>query len=103
VFLGARSDHDLKRSTLVRVFLRILEYYQRAMFLTVNRIKSFYGAFHSRIYISLRYKELDSAARKKAWRIFGEQMETGLTEEDYDCLATYEVNGRRAKNIWGAA
>jgi AAA+ superfamily predicted ATPase len=103
VFLEARSTNDLKRNALVSVFLRMLEYYQGIMFLTTNRVASFDDAFHSRIHISLQYRELDTAARHQVWKNFGAAMEANVTDEEYRKLAAYEVNGRRVKNIWRTA
>src|SRR5277367_4398824 len=49
VFLEARSLHDLHRNAMVAVFLRLLEYHQRFMFLTTNQISHLDDAFKSRI------------------------------------------------------
>lgn len=73
VFLEARSLHEIERNKLVTIFLRVLEYYEGIMFLTTNRVQTFDPAFQSRIHISLEYRELDQASRKKVWHNFLEQ------------------------------
>jgi len=61
VFLASRDRHDLKRNSLVAVFLRILEYYTGILFLTTNRVGTFDEAFRSRIHMWLYYPPLDSS------------------------------------------
>ena len=73
VFLEERSLHELERNKLVSIFLRVLEYYEGIMFLTTNRVQTFDAAFQSRIHISLKYPELDTASRKSVWQNFIQQ------------------------------
>jgi len=47
---------DLKRNSLVSVFLRILEYYDGILILTSNRVEMFDEAFKSRIQVALHYE-----------------------------------------------
>jgi hypothetical protein len=70
VFLEARSLHELHRNAMVGVFLRLLEYHQRVMFLTTNRVTTLDEAFKSRISIAIKYRDLDKAARQKVWENF---------------------------------
>ena len=53
VFLAMRKQEDLRRNSIVSVFLRMLEYYKGLLFLTTNRVGSFDEAFKSRVHISL--------------------------------------------------
>jgi len=53
VFLAKRRTEDLRRNSIVSVFLRILEYYKGLLFLTTNRVGTFDEAFKSRVHISL--------------------------------------------------
>lgn len=67
-----RSINDVHRNAMVSVFLRLLERYQGIMFLTTNRLDEIDIAFHSRISISINYKDLDNKdldneARYKVW------------------------------------
>ncbi|KAJ7099777.1 hypothetical protein C8R44DRAFT_642185 [Mycena epipterygia] len=52
VFLEERGTASIERNAMVAVFLRQLEYFQRVLFLTTNRVKQFNPAFQSRIHLS---------------------------------------------------
>ncbi|KAK7956484.1 uncharacterized protein PG986_005706 [Apiospora aurea] len=69
VFLAKRSKEDLKRTGLVSVFLRILEYYQGILFLTTNRVGSFDDAFRSRLHLTLYYPKLDRKQTVAIWNV----------------------------------
>ena len=101
VFLEKRTPHDVNRNALVSIFLRLLECYQGVLFLTTNRIEEFDNAFHSRIHIALRFASLTRERRKEVWRNFGTYAaaELDLTEDDYEELAQWELNGREIKNV----
>ncbi|ROV92945.1 hypothetical protein VSDG_06385 [Cytospora chrysosperma] len=64
VFLSQRSRYDIKRNSLVSVFLRVLEYYNGLLFLTTNRVGTIDEAFKSRIHMSLYYPPLDKTQTK---------------------------------------
>ncbi|KUI57265.1 Putative cell division cycle ATPase [Cytospora mali] len=64
VFLSQRSRFDMKRNSLVSVFLRVLEYYNGLLFLTTNRVGTIDEAFKSRIHMSLYYPPLDRIQTK---------------------------------------
>lgn len=105
VFLERRTDNDLKRNTIVSVFLRKLEYYRGIMFLTTNRIHSFDDAFKSRIHVAIRYPELDTSSRRVIWGNFlkkAQQMYqhgVEVTTEETDELSKKILNGREIRNI----
>ncbi|CAN9087175.1 unnamed protein product [Alternaria alternata] len=67
VYLEQRTTHDLKRNSIVSVFLRALDYFQGILFLTTNRVGHFDEAFMSRIHLSLGYEPLSNNARDKIW------------------------------------
>jgi len=67
IFLQKRDRADLRRNSLVSVFLRVLEYYSGILFLTTNRVGMFDEAFKSRIHISLYYPPLDRKAYLAMW------------------------------------
>ncbi len=67
IFLEKRHDNDVMRNAMVGIFLRLLEYYQGILFLTTNRVKTFDEAFHSRISVALKYRDLDTPTRVKVW------------------------------------
>ena len=72
VFLARRTNTDIKRNSLVSVFLRVLEYFTGVLFLTTNRVGAFDEAFKSRIHISLYYPPLDA---EKTWSIWKMNLE----------------------------
>lgn len=107
VFLEERGQSDLQRNALVSVFLRVLEYYQGILILTSNRVGTFDEAFKSRIQLSLSYKKLDSAQRRKIWRNFLQRLKS-LKQDDVDFddledhlddLVKNEMNGRQIRNV----
>ncbi|KAG0124130.1 hypothetical protein HOY82DRAFT_588070 [Tuber indicum] len=67
IFLQKRDKADLRRNSMVSVFLRVLEYYSGILFLTTNRVGMFDEAFKSRIHISLYYPPLDRKAYLAVW------------------------------------
>ncbi|KAK3394961.1 hypothetical protein B0H63DRAFT_462453 [Podospora didyma] len=67
-FLSTRTRGELVRSSLVSVFLRMLEYYSGILFLTTNRVGDFDEAFKSRIHISLYYPDLDRTGTLTIWK-----------------------------------
>jgi AAA+ superfamily predicted ATPase len=102
VFLERRAMHDLGRNALVSIFLRLMEYYQGVLVLTTNRIESFDEAFQSRIHISLQYPKLSAQSRAQIWRNFYDKLipsAVDLSDEDFEELATPELNGREIKNV----
>ncbi|ROV89583.1 hypothetical protein VMCG_09944 [Cytospora schulzeri] len=69
VFLSQRSRYDMKRNSLVSVFLRVLEYYNGLLFLTTNRVGTIDEAFKSRIHMSLYYPPLDKVQTKAIFNL----------------------------------
>ena len=69
VFLARRTNDDIKRNSLVSVFLRVLEYFTGVLFLTTNRVGAFDEAFKSRIHISLYYPPLDEHRTWSIWKM----------------------------------
>ncbi|KAJ8131274.1 hypothetical protein O1611_g2355 [Lasiodiplodia mahajangana] len=67
VYLERRSAHDLRRNSIVSIFLRAMDYFQGILFLTSNRVGHFDEAFMSRIHVSIGYERLDEDARSKIW------------------------------------
>lgn len=106
VFLEERSMADLKRNSLVSVFLRILEYYDGILILTSNRVGIFDEAFNSRIQVALHYENLNRSARKKIWQNFLDMLEEDEENVNFDeikfhldDLAGKELNGRQIRNV----
>ncbi|KAI0809847.1 hypothetical protein GGR55DRAFT_679077 [Xylaria sp. FL0064] len=67
VYLEQRSAHDLRRNSIVSIFLRAMEYFQGILFLTTNRVGHLDEAFMSRIHVSIGYEPLDDDSRDKIW------------------------------------
>jgi hypothetical protein len=67
VYLERRRGSDIWRNGIVSIFLRALEYYRGALFLTTNRVRSFDPAFLSRIHVALHYKTLRDEDRERIW------------------------------------
>ncbi|KAK4032147.1 Fidgetin-like protein 1 [Parachaetomium inaequale] len=105
VFLEQRSLSDLKRNSLVSVFLRTLEYYSGILILTSNRVGTFDAAFKSRIQVALHYPALDLPSRRAVWANFLEMLRSDGEEADYDGISVHldeladkEMNGRQIRN-----
>ncbi|KAK4102405.1 P-loop containing nucleoside triphosphate hydrolase protein [Parathielavia hyrcaniae] len=105
VFLQERSGGggvwDLARNEIVAVFLRLLEYYRGILFMTTNRADTLDKAFHSRVHLTLRYPDLDEAAKEHIWRHFTTMAGPDGVEfgaELYQSLARLPMNGRQIKN-----
>ncbi|KAK4246010.1 hypothetical protein C7999DRAFT_33565 [Corynascus novoguineensis] len=75
VFLEKRMDSDIKRNSLVSVFLREIEYYQGILFLTSNRVGKFDDAIISRIHVVIHYNGLNSESRAQIWNLFFDKLE----------------------------
>ncbi|KAK8128975.1 hypothetical protein PG984_010083 [Apiospora sp. TS-2023a] len=75
VWLERRMVSDLKRNTLVAVFLRCLEYYRGILFLTSNRVGTFDDAFISRIHVVIYYEDLGEPQRRQIWKQFFDKLE----------------------------
>ncbi|TGO15084.1 hypothetical protein BTUL_0044g00230 [Botrytis tulipae] len=73
VFLAKRDQRDVQRNGLVSdpyanmvpVFLRMLEYYSRILFLTTNRIGAIDDAFRSHLHLTLYYPKLTKKQTRK--------------------------------------
>lgn len=106
VFLEERSMSDLKRNSLVSVFLRILEYYDGILILTSNRVGMFDEAFKSRIQVALHYENLNRSSRRQIWQNFIDMLEEDEEDVNFDeiklhidDLAGKELNGRQIRNV----
>lgn len=69
VFLQARDKEDMRRNSVVSVFLRVLEYYSGILFLTTNKVGHFDEAFKSRIHVALYYPPLDEESAMQVWKM----------------------------------
>jgi len=101
VFLEARSVHDLKRNSLVSIFLRLLEYYAGTLFLTTNRVENIDPAFQSRIHVHMAYPNLTNDSRQSIWSNFISRitLPCQIDDKDITALAELPLNGRQIKNL----
>ncbi|KAL6362787.1 hypothetical protein LRP88_04093 [Fusarium phalaenopsidis] len=118
VYLEQRSVNDLRRNSIVSIFLRALDYFQGILFLTTNRVGHFDEAFMSRIHVSIGYERLDDKARETIWdnlfRKLKEDHKNGGLEIRYEYDAKQYVkknpelkelrwNGREIRNAFQTA
>lgn len=119
VFLQARDKEDMRRNSVVSVFLRVLEYYSGILFLTTNKIGHFDEAFKSRIHVSLYYPPLDKKSTVQIWKMNLQRLVNGKKYLDVNCDAILDYakehykrvsrgfgstwNGRQIKNAFQTA
>ncbi len=119
VFLQARDKEDMRRNSVVSVFLRVLEYYSGILFLTINKIGHFDEAFKSRIHVSLYYPTLDKESTVKIWKMNLQRLVDNkkYLDVDRDAILDYAKehykriskgygstwNGRQIKNAFQTA
>ncbi|CAG8620700.1 16441_t:CDS:2 [Racocetra persica] len=96
IYLEKRDIADLKRNTLVGIFLRLLEYYQGVLFLTTNRGMNLDDAIYSRINMTIHYPKLGFKERHKIWTNFLKNADLSFEADDF---SKYELNGRDIRNI----
>ena len=119
VFLQARDKEDMRRNSVVSVFLRVLEYYSGILFLTTNKIGHFDEAFKSRIHVSLYYPPLNKKSTVKIWKMNLQRLvdKKNYLDVDRDIILDYAKehykrlskgygatwNGRQIKNAFQTA
>merc|ERR1712224_1056883 len=98
IFLTRRDKENVLRNAMVGIFLRLLEYYNRILFLTSNRADDLDEAFQSRISITLQYKNFDFESRKQVWsNLLSAAGIESSSGPDVCKLAEHELNGRQIK------
>ncbi|KAI4166136.1 MAG: hypothetical protein LQ342_000022 [Letrouitia transgressa] len=119
VFLQARDKEDMRRNSVVSIFLRVLEYYPGILFLTTNKVGYFDEAFKSRIHLILYYPPLDKRSTLKVWKMNLRRLVENKKNFDVDRKAIEEYarqhfnelreasrptwNGRQIKNAFQTA
>ena len=56
------------------ILLRVLEYYDGILILTMNRLKTFDIAVQSRVNFAIKYKDLDDRQKKAIYKTFIDQL-----------------------------
>ncbi|KAK4697809.1 hypothetical protein P7C71_g314, partial [Lecanoromycetidae sp. Uapishka_2] len=119
VFLQARDRENMRRNSVVSVFLRVLEYYSGILFLTTNKVGHFDEAFKARIHVSLYYPPLDKRSTLKIWKMNLGRLMKSKKALDVEAEEIYEYarqhfkelsknkrptwNGRQIKNAFQTA
>ncbi|KAL8786278.1 MAG: hypothetical protein Q9213_002873 [Squamulea squamosa] len=119
VFLQARDRENMRRNSVVSVFLRVLEYYSGILFLTTNKVGHFDEAFKSRIHVKLYYPTLDKHSTRKVWKMNLERLAKNKKTLEVEADEIYEYakehykqlrkkgrttwNGRQIKNAFQTA
>lgn len=107
IFLEARSSHDLHRNAIVGVLLRLLEYHQRFLFLTTNRVTCIDEAFKSRASIAIKYRDLDKRGRRQVWENFLKLAGVKVVDEPMSyvgndpCVSKDQMNKLSSKRLNG--
>jgi hypothetical protein len=94
--------------------LRHLEYYRGIMFMTTNLFDAIDHAVRSRVRIHIQYNALSAQHRLRLWKtflapsklafkpLFADQVDNlslALSEQDWEQLAAWKLNGREIENI----
>ncbi|MCO5596488.1 hypothetical protein L7F22_050551 [Adiantum nelumboides] len=88
---------DVQRNLLMGVFLQVLEYHKRIVFLTTNRVTAFDDAILSRTTLAISYPALEETQRRQIWKKLLQR--AGIHNATYDALLHHELNGRQIRNI----
>jgi len=88
-------------NAVVGVFLRVLEYFNGLLFLTTNRVDDIDEAIVSRCIALIKYNPPDAEARRRIWRVMGEQFGLALDAALVDSLieAFPHATGRDIKGL----
>ncbi|KAL8640750.1 MAG: hypothetical protein Q9228_002361 [Teloschistes exilis] len=107
VFLQAPDRENMRRNSVVSVFLRVLEFYSGILFLTTNKVGHFDEAFKSRIHVKLYYPVLDKRATLKIWKMNLDRLDRSKKsmEVEADEIYGYARNHyrelhRKGKTTW---
>ncbi|KAL8953130.1 MAG: hypothetical protein Q9222_001013 [Ikaeria aurantiellina] len=119
VFLQARDRENMRRNSVVSVFLRVLEFYSGILFLTTNKVGHFDEAFKSRIHVSLYYPALDEHSTLRIWEMNLDRLAKSKRAPEMEGEEIYEFarkhfrklrkkgkttwNGRQIKNAFQTA
>ncbi|KAJ5940511.1 hypothetical protein N7516_000679 [Penicillium verrucosum] len=118
VYLETRSAQDLRRNSIVSIFLRALDYFQGILFLTTNRVGSFDEAVLSRIHVQIGYDPLDEDSRRQIWDGYFKKLSKNHNNDGQEIRCSYDAkefvrksddlralrwNGREIRNAFQTA
>ncbi|KAF5680543.1 AAA family [Fusarium denticulatum] len=92
---------------IIKVFLRVLEYYQGIMFLTTNQIAEFDVAIPSRIHLAIKYESLQTTQMEAIFDSFLKDLDERNLIEDCvdikdwldDSVYKEKLDGRQIRNM----
>ncbi|KAL8673281.1 MAG: hypothetical protein Q9168_002279 [Polycauliona sp. 1 TL-2023] len=99
VFLQARDRENMRRNSVVSVFLRVLEYYSGILFLTTNKVGHFDEAFKSRIHVSLYYPSLSKRSTLKIWKMNLERLSKNKKAFEVESDEIYDYARRQFREL----
>lgn len=96
-----RRDDNIAMNAVVGVFLRVLEYFNGLLFLTTNRVDDIDEAIVSRCIALIKYNPPDDEAKRRIWRVMGEQFGLALSDAlIVDLVDAFpEATGRDIKGL----
>ncbi|KAL8757382.1 MAG: hypothetical protein Q9199_002259 [Rusavskia elegans] len=100
VFLQARDRENMRRNSVVSVFLRVLEYYSGILFLTTNKVGHFDEAFKSRIHVSLYYPALNKRSTLKIWKMNLERLSKSKKAFELEAEDIYDYARRHYRDLY---
>jgi hypothetical protein len=100
VYVAKRGD-DLEQNAIVGVFLRVLEYYDGALFMTTNRSESVDDAIASRCTARIDYDIPTREDQARIWRVIADVSGTAISDELIEVAVERHSNlsGRDIKNL----
>lgn len=96
VFLSKRN-HDIQKSAIVGIFLRLMDYFRGMMFLTTNRSAVIDDAILSRITLTIKYPDFDDYTRNLIWK--SKLNDAGIKINSTNQLMKENLNGRQIRNM----
>lgn len=99
VYIHERGS-DINQNAVVRVFLRLLEYYKGILFLTTNRSTMIDDAIASRATARIRYQYPNATDLKSIWKIISRNSNIDIEEEVINSAIQLfpRLSGRDVKN-----
>lgn len=98
IYLQERDAHDLTRSAIVGVFLRVFDTFPGYIFLTTNRVEVLEGALRNRLSLNLKFNDLGEGQRSHIWLTYKKLLDLNLSNEALESLANLPLNGREIRN-----
>lgn len=100
VYIHERGD-DLKQNAIVGVFLRVLEYQAKVLFLTTNRVNDVDDAVASRCIAKLVYAAPTAEEQEHIWRVLADSSGIKISDKAIKEIvkASDGLTGRDVKNL----